>query len=105
MIENLGIKQGYTKLPMKKDIKIYTAHRDYLHKGKLSLNMPQIYLQIQCTPGLIRIMTLHNVHILIRRICEYVTLQGKRDLQINLRLSCPSADEWIRKLWYIYKME
>lgn len=47
MIENLGIKKGYTKLPIKKDVKIYTAHSDYLYKGKLSsLNMPQIYLQI-----------------------------------------------------------
>lgn len=30
-------------------------------KRKLSsLNMPQIYLQIQCTPGLVRIMTLQR---------------------------------------------
>ena len=61
MIENLGIKQGYAKLPMKKDVKIFTAHSDYLCKEKLSsLNMPQIYLQIQCTPGLVRIMTLQR---------------------------------------------
>lgn len=61
IIENLGIKQGYTKLPMEKDVNIYKAHSDYLYKEKLSsLNKPQIYLPIQCTPGLVRIMTLQR---------------------------------------------
>ena len=26
-------------------------------------------------------------------------------LHFNLKKECPSADEWIRKLWYIYTME
>ena len=24
---------------------------------------------------------------------------------LEIKLLCPSADEWIRKLWYIYTME
>ena len=61
IIENLGIKKGYTKLPVENDVKIYKAHSDYLYKDKVSsLNKSQIYLPIQCTPGLVRIMTLQR---------------------------------------------
>ena len=35
-------------------------------------------------------------------------MKGKEESEkvaLKLNIHCPSADEWIRKLWYIYTME
>ena len=33
------------------------------------------------------------------------TVYNSQDMEKTQRPRCPSADEWIRKMWYIYTME
>ena len=35
----------------------------------------------------------------------YFLNEKKKNLNFKRHCRCPSADEWIRKLWYIYTME
>ena len=39
-------------------------------------------------------------------ICSFcMSFHGRLFLKKCLKTRCPSADEWIKKLWYIYTME
>ena len=50
-----------------------------------------------CTPMFILLLVFSFIFMIASRLLHlYSTDDGNR---------CPSADEWIRKLWYIYTME